>query len=137
MTVPDLKNYMNTFSPRANSPVPTILKNENGYVENIFEGKADQMIRVANYIKEKGFIPEPLIENEVAWFYSNLGIDDQYFALEGLDVIAKHIMALYGAKINAFIRDDDDDGSFLYSKDVSSVDISLERESEVNDRVSS
>lgn len=40
-----------------------------GYSENMFEGKADQMEKVVKYIAEKGFLPENLIENEVTWFY--------------------------------------------------------------------
>lgn len=40
-----------------------------GYSSNIFEGKPEQMKKVANYISSKGFLPIELIENEVAWFY--------------------------------------------------------------------
>jgi len=40
-----------------------------GYSENMFEGKEEQMEEVVKYIKEKGFLPESLIENEVAWFF--------------------------------------------------------------------
>lgn len=40
-----------------------------GYSENEFEGKAEQMGQVVQYITEKGFLPESLIENEVTWFY--------------------------------------------------------------------
>ena len=141
MPVPELTR-LSYDALRAISPVPTMLKNENGYVENVFEGKAEQMIKVANYIKEKGFIPESLVENEVAWFYSNLGIDDQYFVLEDVDVIAKHVMALYGAKINAYIRNEEKEDSISSSPTgvgsnyhyPSVVDINLKRESEDNDR---
>ena len=34
----------------------------------------------------------------------NLGIDDFYFALESVETIANHIMALYGAKILAYTK---------------------------------
>ena len=47
-------------------------------------------------------------------FSSNLGIDDTYFALESVETIADHIMALFGAKILA------------YTKHSSSLDIDLE-----------
>src|ERR1700730_8002767 len=50
--------------------------------------------------------------------HSNLGIDDYYFALETVDTIANHIMALYGAKILAYTRHE------------SVLDIHLERETE-------
>lgn len=40
-----------------------------GYSSNIFEGKPEQMTQVAGFISSKGFLPNELIENEVAWFY--------------------------------------------------------------------
>lgn len=49
---------------------------------------------------------------------SNLGIDDMYFASESVESIANHIMALYGAKI------------FAYTKNDNGLDINLERETE-------
>lgn len=48
----------------------------------------------------------------------NLGIDDMYFASESFESIANHIMALYGAKI------------FAYTKNDNGLDINLERETE-------
>lgn len=50
------------------SPTP-ILRNENGYAENRFEGKAEQMLAVSSHIESKGLIPVDLVKNEVAWFY--------------------------------------------------------------------
>lgn len=47
-----------------------------------------------------------------------MGIDDTYFALESIETIADHIMALFGAKILA------------YTKHSSSLDIDLEHASE-------
>lgn len=35
----------------------------------------------------KGFVPQELVTHEVSWFYSNLGIDDTYFASETIDVM--------------------------------------------------
>ncbi|KAJ3365780.1 NAD-dependent glutamate dehydrogenase [Allomyces javanicus] len=99
---------MNT-KPSANHP---------GYTENVFDGKQEQMLKVAAYIAEKGFLPKELVQNEVQWFYTNLGIDDMYFMLEPVDTIANHIMALYGAKI------------FAFTKNESVLDINLERETD-------
>lgn len=48
----------------------------------------------------------------------NLGIDDVYFESQSVETVADHILALYGAKIFAFIR----------SEHV--LDINLERETE-------
>ena len=49
---------------------------------------------------------------------SNLGIDDVYFGTETVETIANHIMALYGAKI------------FAYTKNENEFDINLERETD-------
>ncbi|KAJ3367531.1 NAD-dependent glutamate dehydrogenase [Allomyces arbusculus] len=94
--------------------------NPSGYADNSFGGKGEQMVQVAAHLAEKGFIPENLIQNEVQWFYTNLGIDDMYFMLEPIDTIANHIMALYGAKIFAFTKND------------SVLDINLERETDTS-----
>ncbi|KAJ3158757.1 NAD-dependent glutamate dehydrogenase [Irineochytrium annulatum] len=89
-----------------------------GYTDNVFAGKSEQMEKVSLHIEEKGFIPKDLVPNEVSWFYGNLGIDDMYFQVESVDTIAQHIMALYGAKI------------FAYIKNENVLDINLERETE-------
>lgn len=49
---------------------------------------------------------------------SNLGIDDMYFMMESVEVVANHIMALYGAKL------------FAYIKNESALDVNLERETD-------
>ncbi|KAJ3271311.1 NAD-dependent glutamate dehydrogenase [Terramyces sp. JEL0728] len=87
-----------------------------GYTRNVFAAKKDQMGQVSTYVAEKGFIPKELVDNEVTWFYGNLGIDDMYFQQESVETIGQHIMALYGAKINAYIRNE------------KSLEINLERE---------
>ncbi|TPX41085.1 glutamate dehydrogenase [Synchytrium endobioticum] len=95
-----------------------VSRDENWYTSNLFSGKAEQLKTVAKYVEEKGFIPKELVFNEVSWFYGNLGIDDMYFQLEPVDSIAQHIMALYAAKIFAFIKNQDE------------LEINLERETE-------
>ncbi|KAF9941857.1 NAD-dependent glutamate dehydrogenase [Modicella reniformis] len=97
---------------------PHTLKDMPGYIENAFPGKEAQMVQVTEYMSEKGFIPADLAQNEVSWFYGNLGIDDMYFATESVESIANHIMALYGAKI------------FAYTKNDNGLDINLERETD-------
>ncbi|KAI8080913.1 Glutamate/Leucine/Phenylalanine/Valine dehydrogenase-domain-containing protein [Thamnidium elegans] len=89
-----------------------------GYNTNVYAEKNDQMVKVGEYLDKSGFIPKDLVQNEVSWFYVNLGIDDYYFALESVETIANHIMALYGAKILAFTRNEN------------VLDINLEKESE-------
>lgn len=87
-----------------------------GYVSNVFAGKKDQMVKVCSHVQEKGFIPQELINNEVTWFYTHLGIDDMYFQQESVETIGGHIMSLYAAKI------------FAYMKSETSLEINLERE---------
>lgn len=87
-----------------------------GYSTTVFAGKQQQLLQVCDFVKQKGFIPADLIQNEVAWFYGNLGIDDMYFQQEPVETIAHHIMSLYAAKI------------FAYIKNEKALDINLERE---------
>ncbi|KAL2156276.1 hypothetical protein VTH82DRAFT_1021 [Thermothelomyces myriococcoides] len=77
-----------------------------GYVAPEFKGKKEQMTQVKEQIKGSGWIPEPLVDSQVGWFYNELGIDDVYFQTENPEVIAKHITSLYAAKIAAFSRED-------------------------------
>lgn len=41
-----------------------------GYNANIFTGKEEQMVQVAQHLKNCGFLPKELVENEVNWFYT-------------------------------------------------------------------
>lgn len=61
---------------------------------------------VKGKIQERSWIPEPLIDEQIAWFYNDLGIDDVYFQLESVDAIVSNIVSLYAAKIAAFARED-------------------------------
>ncbi|CAO1613764.1 unnamed protein product [Jaminaea pallidilutea] len=97
------------------SHTPTV-PNANGYTDTTFAGKDEQAQKAIAQIKESGFLPQELVEAEVMWFYQNLGIDDQYFALESLSTICDHVVALYGAKVLA------------YTKHSNTLDIDLEHE---------
>lgn len=57
-------------------------------------------------IEANGWIPPAVVDQQIAWFYSDLGIDDVYFQLESVDAIVSHITSLYAAKIAAFARAD-------------------------------
>lgn len=57
-------------------------------------------------IVQGGWIPENLIDAQIAWFYNELGIDDVYFQLENPQVVANHIISLYAAKVAAYSRED-------------------------------
>ena len=46
------------------------------------------------------------MDQQIAWFYNELGIDDVYFQLEQVAVIAGHITSLYAAKVAAHSRKD-------------------------------
>ncbi|KAI9478004.1 MAG: Glutamate/Leucine/Phenylalanine/Valine dehydrogenase-domain-containing protein [Benjaminiella poitrasii] len=95
-----------------------VLNNESGYTANVFAEKESQMLKVCENLEKIGFLPKELVHNEVQWFYTNLNIDDYYFALESVETISNHIMSLYGAKILA------------YTKNENVLDINLEKESE-------
>ncbi|KAK3322239.1 Glutamate/Leucine/Phenylalanine/Valine dehydrogenase-domain-containing protein [Apodospora peruviana] len=77
-----------------------------GYVAPEFKGKSEQMKQVKDIISKSGWIPEALIDAQIIWFYSELGIDDVYFQVENPGVIANHITSLYAAKVAAFSRED-------------------------------
>ncbi|KAK1490663.1 NAD-specific glutamate dehydrogenase [Colletotrichum tamarilloi] len=77
-----------------------------GYIAPTFVGKQEQMEQVKELIKSNGWIPEALIEEQVTWFYDELGIDDVYFKIEVPEVIASQITSLYAAKVAAFARED-------------------------------
>ena len=51
-------------------------------------------------------MPEKLVDEQIDWFYNDLGIDDVYFELESVDAIASSITSLYAAKVAAFARVD-------------------------------
>ena len=47
-----------------------------------------------------------MVANEVNWFYTHLGIDDNYFQAESVEVISDHVIALFGAKVLAYTKHD-------------------------------
>ncbi|PHH83436.1 hypothetical protein CDD82_1090 [Ophiocordyceps australis] len=77
-----------------------------GYVAPEFAGKLEQMKCVKDVILQAGWIPESLVEDQIRWFYEQLGIDDVYFHIETPEVIASQITSLYAAKVAAFSRED-------------------------------
>ncbi|KFA64546.1 hypothetical protein S40285_04559 [Stachybotrys chlorohalonatus IBT 40285] len=91
----------------ANSNGHRILRSATvGYVAPEFHGKVEQMKTVKDIILTAGWIPEPMIEEQIKWFYEQLGIDDVYFHIETPEVIASQITSLYAAKVAAFTRED-------------------------------
>ncbi|CAL3965718.1 unnamed protein product [Diplocarpon coronariae] len=77
-----------------------------GYIAPEFKGKNDQRLRVRGKLESSSWIPEPLIDQQIEWFYNELGIDDVYFEMESVDAIVSNIVSLYAAKIAAFARED-------------------------------
>ncbi|KAM0348675.1 hypothetical protein ACHAPU_004110 [Fusarium lateritium] len=77
-----------------------------GYIAPEFTGKPEQKQTVKSIIAAAGFVPEPQIDEQIEWFYENLGIDDVYFHLETPDNISSHITSLYAAKVASFARED-------------------------------
>jgi glutamate dehydrogenase len=59
----------------------------------------DQIQEVKNILQKDLLIHPSRIDPEVDWFYLKLGIDIDYFDSTPAHVIAKHILALYSAKM--------------------------------------
>lgn len=77
-----------------------------GYIAPEFQGKVEQMKSVKKIITDSSWIPESLIDEQITWFYEQLGIDDVYFKIEAPSVIANQITSLYAAKVAASVRED-------------------------------
>ncbi|KAK2628461.1 hypothetical protein QTJ16_001564 [Diplocarpon rosae] len=77
-----------------------------GYIAPEFKGKNAQRLQVREKLESSSWIPEPLIDAQIEWFYNELGIDDVYFEMESVDAIVSNIVSLYAAKIAAFARED-------------------------------
>lgn len=73
-----------------------------GYVAPVFKGKRVQRKDVREQIVKGGLIPEPAVDDEIAWFYEELGIDDVYFKSESVEAISRLVISLYAAKITAW-----------------------------------
>ncbi len=73
----------NTLTPLTPTCIANGSDNEficsEGYSENMFEGKAEQMEDVVKFITAKGFLPENIVENEVTWFYKYFNIIPSLF----------------------------------------------------------
>ncbi|KAK7746045.1 NAD-dependent glutamate dehydrogenase [Diatrype stigma] len=77
-----------------------------GYIAPEFKGRAEQIESVKEIILKQGWIPESHLDEQVRWFYDELGIDDVYFQMEAVDAIATHITSMYAAKVAAYARVD-------------------------------
>ncbi|KAL2124443.1 hypothetical protein VTJ04DRAFT_808 [Mycothermus thermophilus] len=77
-----------------------------GYLAPEFKGKEEQKRLVKEHIQKNGWIPEGLIDEQISWFYNELGIDDVYFQVENPVVVANHITSLYAAKVASYTRED-------------------------------
>ncbi|EIN12308.1 NAD-specific glutamate dehydrogenase [Punctularia strigosozonata HHB-11173 SS5] len=99
-------SYSTAGGAAASDPSLHRIKNESGYSTPVFKEKEEQRAKVQANVAAKGFIPAPLVPNEVNWFYTSLGIDDTYFSSTAVDVIADHIIALFGAKVLAYTKHD-------------------------------
>ncbi|POS87089.1 NAD(P)-binding Rossmann-fold containing protein, partial [Erysiphe pulchra] len=80
----------------------TIRSQTVGYVAPVFMGKRVQKDDVKKQIQAGGLIPDSAVDNEIAWFYEELGIDDVYFQSETVEEISRLIISLYAAKITAW-----------------------------------
>ncbi|GAA5864051.1 hypothetical protein JCM3774_006364 [Rhodotorula dairenensis] len=107
--------------PRTPSPAHGIIKQDDlGYRTARFAGKDAHKAAVIDIVASNGFLPEVLVQSEVEWFYSQLGIDDGYFSLTNPQEVADHVESLYGAKVQAHASHQD------------YLEIKLEKESETS-----
>ncbi|GAA6024717.1 hypothetical protein JCM11491_005166 [Sporobolomyces phaffii] len=105
--------------PRTPSPAHGTIKNgDQGYATPKYAEKGNHQQAVLEIVSTNGFIPEPLVQAEIAWFYESLGIDDGYFSLTSPQEVADHVESLYGAKVQAHAAHQD------------YLEIKLEKESE-------
>ncbi|KAI0440858.1 NAD-specific glutamate dehydrogenase [Xylaria telfairii] len=77
-----------------------------GYIAPEFEGKDEQMKIVREIIQKDNWVPLPHLDEQISWFYNELGIDDVYFQMEKAEVIATIITSMYAAKVAAHSRID-------------------------------
>ncbi|KAI0480815.1 NAD-specific glutamate dehydrogenase [Xylariaceae sp. FL0804] len=77
-----------------------------GYIAPEFKGKPQQMKAVKEIVTEQGWIPASHVDEQISWFYHELGIDDVYFQMEKPEVIATNITSMYAAKVAAHARVD-------------------------------
>ncbi|KAI1338057.1 NAD-specific glutamate dehydrogenase [Xylariaceae sp. FL0016] len=77
-----------------------------GYIAPEFKGKAEQMKAAKEIIMKQHWIPDSHVDDQISWFYNELGIDDVYFQMEKVDVIATNITSMYAAKVAAQARVD-------------------------------
>lgn len=69
-----------------------------------FPGIDLQRERVVDILDQEGFIPDELIEQEVAWFYGSLEIDDLFFSKQTPEMISSIINSLYASKLDSFAK---------------------------------
>lgn len=81
-----------------------VIKNVPGYKTPVFPAKEEQRLKVYENVTQKGFLPKEFVRPEVDWFYDGLGIEENYFANESIDVITDHIIALFAAKTLAYTK---------------------------------
>jgi glutamate dehydrogenase len=89
------------YSRLNTKPVLTSFRHYSAFLE-----KPQQIRDVENYITDKNLIPADLIKQEINSFYNSLGIDDMYFQQETVEGVGEHIISLYGAKIQAFVNNE-------------------------------
>ncbi len=51
------------------------------------------------------WIPEEKVDDQIEWFYNELGIDEEYFEVESPQIISNHIASLYAAKVASIARE--------------------------------
>lgn len=71
---------------------------------NMKEPQKTDKFSVKEIILDGKWIPDDRVDEQIHWFYNDLGIDDVYFQTEKVDAIASHITSLYAAKVASLAR---------------------------------
>eukprot|EP01117_Protostelium_nocturnum_P004653 TRINITY_DN1685_c0_g1_i1.p1 TRINITY_DN1685_c0_g1~~TRINITY_DN1685_c0_g1_i1.p1 ORF type:complete len:1027 (+),score=415.86 TRINITY_DN1685_c0_g1_i1:160-3240(+) len=77
-------------------------KDKDGVKVTLSDAKTEfpeQMATVVALIKAEQLLNDSRVEQEVAWYYGNLGLSKNYFEIHSPEEISKHIISLYNSKV--------------------------------------
>ncbi|WBW72588.1 NAD-dependent glutamate dehydrogenase Gdh2 [Schizosaccharomyces osmophilus] len=118
-----------------------------GYKPNVFTGKEEQKNKVIDCLRnERKSIPDESIEDEVYRFYDHLCLDDYYFQMEPMELIAEHIEIIYAAKVaarashareelNIHVKNENED-SAIYMDSAPVTQMELDKSHEIEQSIS-
>jgi hypothetical protein len=57
--------------------------------------------QVSSLVRDENLIPTNLVDEEVSWFFNELGIEPSYFLDTPPKKLAEHVLAIFAAKVRA------------------------------------